>query len=139
MVEYDLAARIGGDDPEDGLAVIAVLDQIPAAVDGDRSAGMADIRGEAIRRGDDLSGINRIALWTIDLQQEYERRLGSRGLTENTWTIPPTGAVSRQLALKSMDELEKMALATDRTKKFMDGKPARKVIVVPGRLVNIVV
>jgi leucyl-tRNA synthetase len=37
------------------------------------------------------------------------------------------------------DELEAMALASDRTKKFMDGKPAKKVIVVPGRLVNIVV
>ncbi len=37
------------------------------------------------------------------------------------------------------DELEAMALASDRTKKYMDGKPAKKVIVVPGRLVNIVV
>ena len=37
------------------------------------------------------------------------------------------------------DELEQLALASDRAQKFMDGKPAKKVIVVPGRLVNIVV
>jgi leucyl-tRNA synthetase len=37
------------------------------------------------------------------------------------------------------DELERLALASDRAQKFMDDKPAKKVIVVPGRLVNIVV
>ncbi len=37
------------------------------------------------------------------------------------------------------DELEAMALASERAQKFMDGKEPRKVIVVPGRLVNIVV
>lgn len=35
--------------------------------------------------------------------------------------------------------LEKTALETDGAKKFMDGKPAKKVIVVQGKLVNIVV
>jgi len=37
------------------------------------------------------------------------------------------------------DELERLALASDRARKHMDGKPPKKVIVVPGRLVNIVV
>lgn len=37
------------------------------------------------------------------------------------------------------DELEKLALADDRVREFIDGKDIRKVIVVPGRLVNIVV
>ncbi len=37
------------------------------------------------------------------------------------------------------DELERLALASDRTVKYMEGKPAKKVVVVPGRLVNIVV
>ncbi len=36
-------------------------------------------------------------------------------------------------------ELERMALACENAKKFMDGKEPRKVVVVPGRLVNIVV
>jgi leucyl-tRNA synthetase len=37
------------------------------------------------------------------------------------------------------DELERLALADDRVREFTDGKNIRKVIVVPGRLVNIVV
>ena len=34
--------------------------------------------------------------------------------------------------------IEAAALANPEARKFMEGKPARKVIVVPGRLVNIV-
>ena len=39
----------------------------------------------------------------------------------------------------SNEEAEKLALASETVQKFMEGKPPRKVIVVPGRLVNIVV
>ena len=39
----------------------------------------------------------------------------------------------------SKDELEAIALANERVQKFIDGKPVRKVIVVPKRMVNIVV
>jgi leucyl-tRNA synthetase len=35
--------------------------------------------------------------------------------------------------------IEAMALASEAAQKFMEGKPAKKVVVVPGRLVNIVV
>jgi leucyl-tRNA synthetase len=35
--------------------------------------------------------------------------------------------------------IEAVALATEAAQKFMEGKPAKKVVVVPGRLVNIVV
>ena len=37
------------------------------------------------------------------------------------------------------DEIERLALASDNARRFMDGKEPKKVIVVPGRLVNIVV
>jgi leucyl-tRNA synthetase len=37
------------------------------------------------------------------------------------------------------DEIEKIALANEKVIKFIDGKTIRKVIVVPGRIVNIVV
>ena len=37
------------------------------------------------------------------------------------------------------DAIEQAALASPEVQKFMDGKPARKVVVVPGRLVNVVV
>ena len=35
--------------------------------------------------------------------------------------------------------VEELAIADDNVSKFIDGKEIRKVIVVPGRLVNIVV
>jgi leucyl-tRNA synthetase len=37
------------------------------------------------------------------------------------------------------EEIEKIALASARVQEFMEGKPAKKIIVVPGKLVNTVV
>ncbi len=37
------------------------------------------------------------------------------------------------------EEIEKIALASARVQEFMEGKPVRKIIVVPGKLVNVVV
>jgi leucyl-tRNA synthetase len=37
------------------------------------------------------------------------------------------------------DELERLALASENARRHMEGKEPKKVIVVPGRLVNIVV
>jgi leucyl-tRNA synthetase len=37
------------------------------------------------------------------------------------------------------EEIEKIALASARVQEFMEGKPVKKIIVVPGKLVNIVV
>jgi leucyl-tRNA synthetase len=42
-------------------------------------------------------------------------------------------------ATASKEEIERIALASEAAVKFMEGKPARKVVVVPGRLVNVVV
>jgi leucyl-tRNA synthetase len=42
-------------------------------------------------------------------------------------------------AAASKEEIEKIALASEGAVKFMEGRPAKKVVVVPGRLVNIVV
>nr|MBL8455633.1 class I tRNA ligase family protein [Zoogloeaceae bacterium] len=39
----------------------------------------------------------------------------------------------------SASDIEAAALASEAAVRFMDGKPPRKVVVVPGRLVNIVV
>jgi leucyl-tRNA synthetase len=45
----------------------------------------------------------------------------------------------RVAADASKTDIETAALASGMTQKFMDGKPARKLVIVPGRLVNIVV
>jgi len=42
-------------------------------------------------------------------------------------------------ATASKEEIEKLAVASPAAQKFLEGKPPKKVIVVPGRLVNIVV
>ena len=42
-------------------------------------------------------------------------------------------------ALSNPTAIEAIALAAEAAQKFMEGKPAKKVVVVPGRLVNIVV
>ncbi len=39
----------------------------------------------------------------------------------------------------SKEAIEQLALANPNVQKFMEGKPAKKVVVVPGRLVNVVV
>ena len=39
----------------------------------------------------------------------------------------------------SKDEVQALALADEVVQKFIDGKEIRKVIVIPGKLVNIVV
>ena len=45
----------------------------------------------------------------------------------------------RVAADAAKDAIEAAALASPEVQKFMDGQPARKVVVVPGRLVNVVV
>jgi leucyl-tRNA synthetase len=39
----------------------------------------------------------------------------------------------------SEESIRAAALAEDNVARFVDGRPVRKVIIVPGRLVNIVV
>ncbi|MDP3289803.1 MAG: hypothetical protein Q8M64_15975, partial [Methyloversatilis sp.] len=44
----------------------------------------------------------------------------------------------RVAADAAKDVIEAQALASEAAQKFMEGKPAKKVVVVPGRLINIV-
>jgi leucyl-tRNA synthetase len=64
-------------------------------------------------------------------------------LTEDTITLPVqiNGKVRDRIELPkdaSKDDAEAAALATDKIKEQLEGKTVRKIIVVPGRLVNIV-
>jgi leucyl-tRNA synthetase len=42
-------------------------------------------------------------------------------------------------ASASREAIESAALATEAVQKYLEGKPPKKVVVVPGRLVNIVI
>ncbi len=61
---------------------------------------------------------------------------------EITLMVQVNGKLRGQITVAAdaaQDTIEAAALATEGALKFMEGKPAKKVIVVPGRLVNIVV
>jgi leucyl-tRNA synthetase len=65
-------------------------------------------------------------------------------LVENTVTLPIQVNGKRRgevtvAADASKDEIESLALADGAVQRFLDGKQPRKVIVVPGRIVNVVV
>ncbi len=42
-----------------------------------------------------------------ELKRDYVKRLGERGLKENTWSIPATDTVERQLLLLTPDDLKR--------------------------------
>ncbi|WP_428715078.1 leucine--tRNA ligase [Uliginosibacterium sediminicola] len=64
------------------------------------------------------------------VQDEIELVLQVLGKTRGSVKVP-AGADNKAI--------EALAIASEAAQKFMEGKPAKKVIVVPGRLVNIVV
>ncbi len=63
-------------------------------------------------------------------QDEIELMLQVNGKLRGAVKVPATAA---------KEQIEQAALASEAAQKHMDGKPAKKVVVVPGRLVNIVV
>ncbi len=86
---------------------------------------------KALGYGDDILA----APWPEPLeealaQDEIELVLQVNGKTRGSVRVP-AGA--------DKAAIEAAAVATEAAQKFMEGKPAKKVVVVPGRLVNIVV
>ncbi len=65
-------------------------------------------------------------------------------LVEDTVTLPIQINGKRRAEISvpkdmSKDEVENLAMATDAVKRALDGKAPKKVIVVPGRIINVVV
>jgi leucyl-tRNA synthetase len=63
-------------------------------------------------------------------QDEIEYALQVNGKLRGSIRVPATAA---------KEQIEPLALASEAAQKYMDGKPAKRVIVVPGKLVNVVV
>jgi leucyl-tRNA synthetase len=71
---------------------------------------------------------------------EFDAELAKQD--EITLIVQVNGKVRDKLTVPAdigEDEARELALASEGAQRFMEGKPAREVIVVPGRLVNIVV
>ncbi len=64
------------------------------------------------------------------VQDEIELMIQVNGKLRGSITVSKDAA---------KDAIEQLALANPNVRKFMEGKPAKKVIVVPGKLVNVVV
>jgi leucyl-tRNA synthetase len=64
------------------------------------------------------------------VQDEVELVLQVNGKLRGSIKVP---------ADATKEQIEQIALASEVARKYMEGKPAKKVVVVPGRLVNIVV
>lgn len=62
--------------------------------------------------------------------EEFELVIQVNGKVRDKLTVP---------ADISREEMERLALASPRVQAYLAGKPPRKVIVVPGKLVNVVV
>jgi len=105
-----------------------------------------------------IAFVRVLAPYAPHLAEELWNRLGQEGLVAHaSWPvydpalcIDDTISIVVQVNGKKRDELavpkdadretvEKLALASEKAQKFVEGKEPRKVIVVPGRLVNIVV
>ena len=95
---------------------------------------------------------------TPHLSEEVWTMLGGEGLVvstpwpqpdtdmlrDNTITLPVQINGKRRAEISvppdmAKDEVEKCALAVDAVQKTLDGAAPRKVIVVPGRIVNVVI
>ncbi|HUY03660.1 MAG TPA: class I tRNA ligase family protein, partial [Rhodocyclaceae bacterium] len=63
------------------------------------------------------------------VQEEIELVLQINGKHRGSLRLPAGAA---------KEEIERAALESDAAQKFLEGRPARKVVVVPGRLVNVV-
>jgi leucyl-tRNA synthetase len=89
-------------------------------------------------------------LWTEQLGKQYsihtqswpEIDLEAAREDEITLVVQVNGKVRDRLTVPaniSEEEAKTAALASEATQRYLNGKKPRKVIVIPGRLVNIVV
>ena len=86
--------------------------------------------------------------WHIELVEDAAESIGSTYKGQHTGTFGRIGAISfNGKARFSMElpadmpreEIEKAALAHENSAKWMEGKTPKKIIVVPGKIVNIVI
>ena len=82
--------------------------------------------------------------WTLDLGYQPWPKFDPALLVEDTLEIPvqvngKLRDVIRVAATATQQEIEALALASEKAQQFMAGKTVKKVIIVPKKLVNIVV
>lgn len=131
VMELMNALGKAGDDSPAGRAVMqealeAAVQLLAPIVPHACQALWAELKGGANLLDAPWPKVDAAAL----VQDEIELVLQVNGKLRGSITVAKD-------ALK--EAIEQLALANPNVQKFMEGKPAKKVVVVPGRLVNVVV
>jgi leucyl-tRNA synthetase len=131
VMELMNALGKAGDDSPAGRAVMqealeAAVQLLAPIVPHVCQALWAELRGGANLLDAPWPKVDAAAL----VQDEIELVLQVNGKLRGSITVAKDA---------SKEAIEQLALANPNVQKFMEGKPAKKVVVVPGRLVNIVV
>jgi len=131
VMELMNALGKAGDDSPAGRAVMqealeAAVQLLAPIVPHVCQALWAELKGGANLLDAPWPKVDAMAL----VQDEIELMLQVNGKLRGSITVAKDA---------SKEAIEQLALANPNVQKFMEGKPAKKVVVVPGRLVNIVV
>ena len=135
----------------EGLAMNTAISQMMIFTNA--ATGAPDLPRETVS-----TFLRVLSPWAPHLAQELWERLGEDGLVcQRDWpaydeslvrddtislVVQVNGKKRDELEAPAdapKDELERLALASENAQRFIEGREPRKVIVVPGRLVNIVV
>ncbi|MCB2227522.1 MAG: leucine--tRNA ligase [Desulfarculaceae bacterium] len=148
-----------GDKFQFNTAIAAVMELVNAISLAEQDEALAGLPGrEAALREAVETAVILASPMAPHIADELWRRLGHEGyLVDHPWpswdeaalvreektvVVQVQGKVRSKLTLPAEAgdaELEAAALADEKVQKFIDGKPLKKVIVVQGKLVNIVV
>ena len=123
------AAKLGGA-PEDGAVMAEAAESLLLLLNPFTPHLCAHMWEQAGRPGSILDHPWPGALAECMVEESIEIVLQINGKLRGRLLAPPD---------VTKEQMEKLALADEKVKGYLEGKPPRKVVVVPGRLVNIVV
>ncbi len=142
------------------MKILNALDRLPAALRvrlGERREPSGNVYNEIVREGMDFL-LRVLSPISPHICHHLWRELGFKGdILDADWPTPVEAALERdeiELVLQvngklrghmrapksaGREQLEQLALAHDAVTRFTNGQAVKKVVVVPGRLVNVVV
>jgi leucyl-tRNA synthetase len=142
------------------MKILNALDRLPAAIrvlPGQSHEPSGTVYNELVREGTSFL-LRVLSPITPHICHHLWRELGFRGeILDAAWPEPVEAALEREeieLVLQvngklrghmrapkaaGREQLEQLALSHDAVMRFTDGQTVKKVVVVPGRLVNVVV
>ena len=151
-----LAIEAVSEDLEDEIQLNTAISELMKLTNAITSAGLSDLHPST--RAEAISTLLRLlAPFAPHVSEELWHQLGGDGsVHQQSWPeLDPSALVQDTVELviqvkgkvrgsiqvptdSDKETLEKLALGSDVATKWLEGKPPRRVIVVPGKLVNLV-